>query len=95
MASFSKEALIEEVAERNEITKAAAGRVLASIQDVVIEQVVAGNDVSLYGFASFKPRVSAARTVKSPQTGEPIDVPEKKVVKIRPLGKFAKAVAEG
>ena len=31
MASFSKEALIEEVAERNGLTKAAAGRVLASI----------------------------------------------------------------
>lgn len=58
--------------------------------DVVnaIEQLlVEGSDVTL-GYAKLLQGVQSARTAKNPQTGEPVDVPEKRVVKFKVMPKF-------
>ena len=58
--------------------------------DVVnaIEQLlVEGSDVTL-GYAKLLQGVQSARTAKNPQTGEPVNVPEKRVVKLKVMPKF-------
>lgn len=53
-----------------------------------IEQLLSeGSDVTL-GFAKINQGIQAARTAKNPQTGEPIDVPEKRVIKLKVTPKF-------
>ncbi|KOS61447.1 HU family DNA-binding protein [Lysinibacillus agricola] len=59
-------------------------------EDVInaIEQMlVGGSDVTL-GFAKIVQGVQAACTKKNPQTGEPIEVPEKRVTKWKAMPKF-------
>ena len=90
---LSKSELIAEVAESSGESKAAVERVLTAFQDTIIDNVVAGEKVNVSGFVSFSPEVRQARTMRSPQTGEPIDVPETKVVRIRPLKHFKETVA--
>lgn len=92
MPILTKSDLVAQVAEKTGSTKAATERFITALQDTVIEAVVEGKEVKLTGFAAFAPSVRAARTMKNPQTGEDLDVPETKVVKIRPLGEFRERV---
>ena len=94
MSILTKAELVAEIADRTGSTKAGTERFIAALQDVIQEAVVEGKEVKLTGFAAFAPGVNAARTMKNPQTGEALEVPEKKVVKIRPLGAFREAVAK-
>lgn len=89
---LTKAALISQVASRTGTSKAATERFIEALQQVVVEAVAGGDEVKLTGFAAFTPSVRTARTQRHPKTGEMIDVPEKNVVKIRPLGVFVDAV---
>lgn len=92
---LKKEELVAAIAEDNNLTKADVTRVLASLQENITKAVIAGKQVKLPGFVAFDPKTSAARTMRNPSTGAAIDVPEKKVVKVRPLTAFAEAVKNG
>lgn len=93
MSVLNKTALINEVAEATETSKAATERFLAAFQDSVISAVTRGDEVKLTGFAAFAPVTRAARVMKNPRTGEPLDVPEAKTVRIRPLKHFRDSIA--
>lgn len=94
MANFTKAQLVSEIAEKTGEGKATVERFLAAFQETVITEVASGNEVRLTGFAAFAPQLRAARVARSPRTGEPIDVPETTVVKIRPLTYFKERVAD-
>lgn len=89
---LNKADLVANIAEKTGETKAATERFVNAFQDLIIETVSKGEDVRLSGFASFTPATRAARTVKNPQTGESMEVPEKKTVRIKPLKKFVDSV---
>lgn len=95
MGSVNKADMVNKLAEKLDITKVDAEKFLTTYNETVIEEVSAGNSVRLSGFASFEPAVQKARTVHNPSNpdGPKIDVPEKKVIKIRPYGRFKEAVA--
>lgn len=44
-------------------------------------ELAAGEEVPLYKFGSFKPKVAPARKARNPKTGETLDIPARKVVK--------------
>jgi DNA-binding protein HU-beta len=94
MPVLNKSALINEIAERTEQTKAATERFVSAFQDVIIEAVSRGEEVKLTGFAAFARTVRAPRIIKSPRNGESIEVPETKAVRIRPLKHFRDVVRE-
>lgn len=93
MANFTKAQLVSVIAEKTGEGKASVERFLAAFQETVIEEVAAGNEVRLTGFAAFESRARAARTVRSPRTGEQIEVAATTAVKIRPLTHFRDTVA--
>jgi len=92
---LKKEELVAAIAEETNLTKADVTRVLASLQENITKAVVDGKQVKLPGFLAFEARTNAARTMRNPSTGEPIQVAEKKVVKVRPLTAFADTVKNG
>lgn len=92
---LKKEELVSAIAEETSLTKADVTRVLNSLQENVTKAVVAGKQVKIPGFVAFDPKTSAARTMRNPSTGEPIDVAEKKVVRVRPLTALSEAVKNG
>lgn len=94
MAVVNKVELIADVAERTGETKAGAERFLNALQDSILESVAAGNDVNISGFTKFTVETRAARTMKNPRTGEDIDVPEKRVVKVRAMSKLRTAAED-
>lgn len=95
MTTINKAGVIEELVERVGGTKVDAEKYLLAFQDVVIDNMIEGNDVKLSGFASFATATQAARTVKNPVSGEKIAVPEKQVPRFTPTGKLKRIIAEG
>lgn len=93
MSVLNKAALINEVAEATGNTKAATERFLVAFQDSVVGAVARGEEVKLTGFAAFAPVTRSARVMKNPRTGEDLNVPEAKTVRIRPLKHFRDAVS--
>jgi DNA-binding protein HU-beta len=92
---MTKSDLISEIAERSGVAKADVERALKAFEDVTQEIVAKGDEkLSLPGFLTFEQTTRSARTGRNPQTGEPIQVPATKAVKIT-VGSKLKAAAKG
>ncbi|MFV1982484.1 MAG: HU family DNA-binding protein [Thiohalomonadales bacterium] len=76
---MNKAELIEAVAEKNEMTKAAATRAVDSVLGTITETLVSGDQVTLVGFGTFQVRDRAARVGRNPRTGEAIDIKASKI----------------
>ena len=73
--------LIEHIAGQHGLSKAEAGRVLATVLDAVVTTVKKGGTVTLPGFGSFKQTARAARTGRNPATGDKIKIAAAKLPK--------------
>lgn len=76
-----------------EITKKTAAEAVNTVFEIIAETVAAGEKVSISGFGYFEMRQRAARTAKSPVTGESIDVPATQVPAFRAGKQFKNRVA--
>ena len=85
--------LVEILASKNDLTKAAAAAVLESFIETVQTAVKKGDAVQLVGFGTFKSARRAARTGKNPSTGAALKIPASTVPKFVPGAKF-KAVVD-
>lgn len=84
--------LIELLAERHELSKAEAGRVLGTVLDAIVTTVKKGGTVSLPGFGSFKQSARSARTGRNPSTGEAVKIAATKVPRFTAGAGFKDAV---
>ena len=86
---MNKLALIEAAAAKAQVSKAEAAKVIDAALEAAVEAVKNGENVQLVGYANIVVAQKAAHTAKNPRTGEVVNVPAKKVVKIKPGAKFA------
>lgn len=84
--------LIERIAAQHSLSKAEAGRVVATILDAIVSAVKKGNSVSLPGFGTFKQTARAARTGRNPATGDKIKIAAVKLPKFTAGSAFKAAV---
>jgi DNA-binding protein HU-beta len=84
--------LIELLATQHDLSKAEAGRVLATVLDAVVSTVKKGGSVSLPGFGTFKQTARAARTGRNPATGDTIKIAAAKLPKFSAGSAFKAAV---
>ena len=90
------------LAEKHELSKAAAARMLDTVIDALCTELKKGKPVAISGFGSFKIGQRAARVGRNPSTGDKIKIAARKLVKFSPSTtlagmvdtKFAKARAE-
>ena len=85
--------LIEKLIAKNDLSKAAAGRILDTFIETVQTAVKKGDPVTLVGFGTFKSVKRAARTGKNPSTGAALKLPAATVPKFTPGSKF-KAIVD-
>jgi DNA-binding protein HU-beta len=79
----NKTELIEHIASKSDISKAAAARALASIIDGVKKTLKKGDTVTLVGFGTFSVSKRAARTGRNPRTGAPLKIKAAKVPRFK------------
>lgn len=75
--------LIASVSEKTGYTKKDTEAVVRAAFEVIADELIAGNEVSIPGFGKFDVVSRAARIGRNPQTGEEIQIPERKAVKFK------------
>jgi DNA-binding protein HU-beta len=92
---MTKAELVDKIAERTGVSKSDVEKALKGFEEVVSEVVSSSDDkISLPGFISFERVQRAARTGRNPQTGETMQVPASKAVKVS-AGAALKRAAKG
>lgn len=81
---MNKTELIASIAKKTDLTNAKAGQALEAFMSSVTESLTSGDAVTIPGFGSFTAVQREARKGRNPQTGAPITIPAKKVVKFKP-----------
>lgn len=89
---MSKTELVEFMAEKAEVSKAEAGRLLDAFMEGVTKGLVEDGKVSLVGFLTFEKKERAERTARNPQTGENITIPARNAVTVKVGSKLKEAV---
>lgn len=76
---MNKTDLIEKVAERSEVSKKDAAKVVDVLFDSIKGALSSGDNVQLIGFGTFETRERSARKGRNPQTGQEINISASKV----------------
>ena len=94
---MKKSQFIDLVAERAEMSKAAAARVVDAIFDTaggaISEAVRTAGHLSIPGFGKFSSKTRAAREGRNPRTGTVIQIPERTTVSFSPGKGFKDTMA--
>ena len=80
---MNKAQIIDAIASDANLTKADAKRALDSFVSTTTKALKKGDRVALVGFGSFSVSKRNARTGRNPQTGKPITIAAKKIVKFK------------
>ena len=86
---MNKSELIKAAAAKAEVSAALAAKVIDAALEAAVEVVKKGEGVQLVGYANIAIVNKAARKAKNPRTGEVVNIPAKKAVKIKAGAKFA------
>jgi DNA-binding protein HU-beta len=78
---MNKQDLVAKIAKDVELSKTAAAAALDSVIDGVTKALKKGDAITFVGFGTFKTSVRKARTARNPQTGAPIKIPKRRVVR--------------
>ena len=89
---MNKTELIEALAAKCDISKAAAGNAIDGLVDVITETLAKGDSISLIGFGTFSVGERAARTGRNPQTGAELKIAASKAAKFSAGAKLKAAV---
>jgi DNA-binding protein HU-beta len=78
---MTKNELARELADTYELPRRQVAELLEGILERITQVLKSGDKVQLTPFGQFKIRDRAARVARNPQTGEPVNVPAKRVLK--------------
>ena len=86
---MNKPALIEAVAAKAQVSKVEAAKVIDAALEAAVEAVKKGVSLQLVGYLTLAPVQKPARQGRNPRTGEVVNIPAKKTVKVKVGAKFA------
>jgi DNA-binding protein HU-beta len=78
---MNKQELIAKIAKDTEMSKASAAAAVQSLIDGITKSLKKGDAITFVGFGTFKTAQRKARTARNPQTGAPIKIPKRRVVR--------------
>lgn len=90
---MNKAEFIAAVADKSELSKAAAAGAVDAVIEVITKALKKGDTVTLVGFGTFKSSKRAARTGRNPQTGAEIKIAASTVPRFTAGAGFKTAVA--
>ena len=79
MAKLMKSDVVNSIVEKTGISKKDANAAVDAMGATICEALSNGDSVGLIGFGTFEAKKRPARTGRNPQTGAPLEIPEKTV----------------
>jgi DNA-binding protein HU-beta len=86
---MNKNTLVDAVAAKARVSKKVAADVINAALEATAEAVKRGEGLQLAGFATINIVEKPARTARNPRTGAAVQLPARKLVKIKPGTKLA------
>ncbi|WP_028245794.1 HU family DNA-binding protein [Pseudoclavibacter soli] len=90
--TLNRSELVAEVAKKTGETQTAVNGVLDAVFETVAANIAEGVKVTVPGWIAFERTDRAARTGRNPQTGETLNIPASKGVKVSAGSKLKAAV---
>lgn len=78
---MTKNELVRELADDFELPRRQMAELMEALLEKITDVLKSGDKVQLTPFGQFRIRDRAARIARNPQTGEPVNVPAKRVLK--------------
>jgi len=78
---MNKQQLIAKIANDTGSSKVGAAAAVESLIDGITRSLKKGDAITFVGFGTFKTSQRKARTARNPQTGAPIKIPKRRVVR--------------
>ena len=78
---MNKQELITKISKDTGITKANASAAVDSFFEGITKSLKKGDSITFVGFGTFKTAQRKARIARNPQTGAPIKIPKRRVVR--------------
>jgi DNA-binding protein HU-beta len=78
---MNKQDLIAKIAKEADLSKTTATAAVESFIDGVTKALKKGDSITFVGFGTFKTSQRKARTARNPQTGAPIKIKARRVVR--------------
>jgi len=89
---MNKAELIDAIAEQSGVSKSDVDATLGGMFEVVSKHVGSSDEkITIPGWISFERTNRSARKGRNPRTGEPIDIPASKAIKVTAGSKLKKA----
>ena len=82
--TMTKADIVERIYEKVGFSKKEASEVVESIFEIIKARLEHGDKVKISGFGNFQPRFKRARPGRNPQSGQPIEITARRVVKFVP-----------
>jgi DNA-binding protein HU-beta len=89
---MNKAELIDAIAQESGLTKADSKKALDALISSVGAGLKKGESITLVGFGSFSVSKREAKTGRNPQTGKPLQIPAKNVVRFKPGSELSASV---
>lgn len=92
---MNKSELVEAVAAKSGVDKSSVDASITAMFEVVADHVAKSDEkITIPGWISFQQTIRSARKGRNPRTGESLDIPASKAVKVT-AGSKLKAAAKG
>lgn len=91
---MNRKELVADVAQRSGESAQAVDRVLKALEEGLAAALAAGERVAIPGFFTADVQQRAARTGRNPQTGETLEIPAGRTVRLKAGAGLKSAVAD-
>ena len=81
---MTKKEIVKKISEDTGLTQIQTKEIVQSTFDTIIDAIVKEGRIELRNFGVFEVKERAPRKARNPRTGEPVQVPAKKVVVFKP-----------
>jgi integration host factor subunit alpha len=78
--TLTKAQIVENLFARNIFTKGESAHIIETVFELVKQSLENGDDVLISGFGKFTVKDKSQRRGRNPHTGEPIELPHRRVV---------------
>ena len=91
---MTKADLIEKISLMTTFTKKESSEIVERVFDVLKSTLEAGENIKIAGFGNFEVKEKAARRGRNPQTGEVIEITQRRVLTFKPSLVLRKLINE-
>ena len=91
---MTKKEIVRAISEETGLTQAVVKEIVQKTFDSILDSLAAGDRVELRNFGVFLTKTRGPRKARNMNTGEPVTVPERRVVQFRPSKEMERRVAD-